>query len=281
MLKLLALLIPAFLLIGWLSYRPTPDQEHETSAQSEPRSSILLPEISFSTIEEARTSSLPTYRSALLDLLLQIDPLAAEDLAQEILSTPTTPAEWAVSLRNLARTKNDLPFLKTKTLELLHNPTWQAEPNAAYLEAFDLLLHTEATDATPLLSALIQKDDRKDLRHAAFLTLDRLATQNAADIMTRLSSDSSLEKTYPAMIAQQMARADLRNKEQAVQLKRWIMDPSRPQAQIDAFLAAFPNANQMFSPRLVTKQQNYKAMPMNVARAQREMVQKWIAERPR
>lgn len=45
-------------------------------------------------------------------------------------------------------------FLKTKARELLGDPRWQREQSAGWLEAFDVVVHTHATDLTPELSKL-------------------------------------------------------------------------------------------------------------------------------
>jgi hypothetical protein len=200
-------------------------------------------------------SSHPTLRVALLDILAAIDPAAAATLGRELLESPTTPDEWALALRNVARTDsspatNDL--LRQKTEQLITHPDWQEKPTTGYYEAFDLLVHTRSTQSTPLLSSIIRTPDRKDLRHAAFLTLDRLTQVETTQMLGLLANDEALNEVYPEMVAQQMARADRNNPHQEALVQAWLNDPNRSEQQQRAFHSIYPNANRTVSGNLVT-----------------------------
>jgi hypothetical protein len=200
----------------------------------------------------------PTLRVFLLDLLLEIDPAAAARISREILSKATTADEWAISLRNVARGEKgsaNNEFLRSKAEELITNPEWQADPSVGYLNAFDVLVYTEATDSSPLLSGMIQNKDRRDLAHASFLTLDRLVQRAPVDMLTRLQSDSALQKSRPEMTAQQFARADLRDQKQQELVKRWLLDPTRTPTELRNFAGVYPNNNQMISQNLLTSEE--------------------------
>lgn len=200
----------------------------------------------------------PTLRVFLLDLLLEIDPATAARIGREILAKSTTPDEWALALRNVARGEGDganSDFLRTKAEELIANPEWRLKPSVGYLNAFDVLVHTHATASSPLLSGLIQDKDRRDLAHAAFLTLDRLVQREPVAMLERLQADRALQASRPEMTAQQFARADLRDERQRELVKTWLLDPSRTPLELKNFAGTFPNNNKMISNNLLTTEE--------------------------
>ncbi len=212
--------------------------------------------LSFGIAKDGMLSEWPTFRTFLLDTLLAVDPAAAAEFGRAILDQPTTADEWALALRNVARgdATADPDFLRAKTEALIMNPVWQADPSIGYLNAFDVLVHVQATASTPLLSGLIQKKDRKDLAHAGFLTLDRLVQSQPVDVLTRLSADTTLHQSRPEMVAQQFARADLRDPSQQSLVKNWLLDPARTDAELRSFAGVYPNNNQFVSNNLLTAQ---------------------------
>ena len=143
-------------------------------------------------------------------------------------------------------------FLQRKTEELIANPAWQADPSIGYLNAFDVLVHIEATGSAPLLSDLVQRKDRKDLAHAGFLTLDRLVQRQPTDLLGRLAADRALQESRPEMVAQQFARADVRDSEQREILKAWLLDPARTSVELRSFAGVYPNNNRFVSNNLLT-----------------------------
>jgi len=197
----------------------------------------------------------PTFRTFLLDALLGIDPAAAARISRDILAKPTTADEWALALRNLGRTGTGPEtdsFLRERTAALIANPEWQTQPSVGYLNAFDVLVHTRATDSTPLLSGLIQNKARKDLAHAAFLTLDRLVQREPVAELTQLAADRALQASRPEMTAQQFARADLRDPAQLALVKSWLLDPARTPTELRSFAGVYPNNNRFVSHNLLT-----------------------------
>jgi hypothetical protein len=200
-------------------------------------------------------SGWPTLRTFLLDVLLAIDPAAAAELSRGILSNPTTADEWALALRNLGRSGKSpetTALLIEKTSALIANPAWQANPSVGYLNAFDVLVHTNATASTPLLSGLIQQKNRRDLAHAGFLTLDRLVQRSPAAVLPQLAADPALHQSRPEMTAQQFARADLRDEMQRGIIKSWLLDPARTATELRSFAAVYPNNNRFISNNLLT-----------------------------
>lgn len=197
----------------------------------------------------------PTLRVFLLDLLQGIDPAAAARISREVLDSPTSADEWALALRNVANGEASpevAGFLRAKTEELIRNPEWQEKPSVGYLNAFDVLVHTGATESAPLLSGIVQRKDRRDLAHAGFLTLDRLTQREPVDMLTRLKADTTLHASRPEMVAQQFARADLRVEAQREVVKGWLLDPARTALELRTFAETYPNNNQMVSNNLLT-----------------------------
>jgi len=211
--------------------------------------------LSFEIAAGGTLSEWPTFRTFLLDALLAIDPEVAAALGRTILTTPTSADEWALALRNVGRVETTAEanaYLRERTEALIANPDWQTDPSIGYLNAFDVLVHTNATASTPLLSSLIQQKDRRDLAHAGFLTLDRLVQRNPADELTRLAADTALQASRPEMTAQQFARADLRDETQREIVKSWLLDPARTATELRSFAAVYPNNNRFISNNLLT-----------------------------
>ena len=197
----------------------------------------------------------PTLRTFLVDALLAIDAQAAARISRGILSKPGNADEWALALRNLGRVETAAEtreLLIERTQALINNPEWQADPSVGYLNAFDTLVHTDATESIPLLSGLIQKKDRKDLAHAGFLTLDRIVQRNPVDALQRLTANRTLSASRPEMVAQQFARADLRDNSQREIVRKWLLDPSRTPTELQSFAGVYPNNNQFVSHNLLS-----------------------------
>lgn len=229
-------------------------------------------------------ASAPSLRVALLDWLGRLDPEGAVEMAEVILSTSRDPDEWAVCLRNKALHDSGTEtreFLENKTVELITRPEWRDKPTVGYLEAFDVLVHTRATSAVPLLSDLVaqQEPQARAVAHAAFLTLDRLALVAPAETLGRLADDQDLSRERPKMLAQVMARADLRDPAQLAELESYLLDASRSTAELDAFAAIFPNSNFMISDNLLTRSLVLSGAEMDARdRAALAVMDRWIDE---
>lgn len=209
----------------------------------------------FEIAADGSLTTAPTFRCFLLDLLPTIDASAAAVIGREILAQATTADEWALALRNLARGEPLDPnadFLQRKTEELIANPEWQAKPTIGYLNSFDVLVHTEAVGSAPLLSELIRRKDRKELAHAGFLTLDRLVLRRPVELLTHLANDQALRESRPEAVAQQFARADVREPEQRRILKAWLLNPARTPNELRSFASVYPNNNRFVSSNLLT-----------------------------
>jgi hypothetical protein len=213
--------------------------------------------LSFEINPDGSLSEWPTFRTFLLDALLKIDPVAAASIGRDILAQPSSADEWALALRNVARGEpldQCSDFLREKTEELISNPQWQLYPSIGYLNAFDVLVHIESTSSTTLLSGLIANKDRRDLAHAGFLTLDRLVQRKPVEELSLLANDRPLQQSRPEMVAQQFARADVRDPAQRELMKSWLLDPSRTPDELRSFAGIYPNNNRFVSNNLLTRE---------------------------
>lgn len=213
----------------------------------------------FEIANDGSLTTCPTFRCFLLDILPAIDAAAAASISRETLGTSTTADEWALALRNVARDgplDQNAGFLRRKTEELIANPAWQAKPSIGYLNSFDVLVHVEAVESAPLLSELVRRKDRRDLAHAGFLTLDRLVLRRPVEMLTHLANDRELRESRPEAVAQQFARADVREPEQREILKAWLLDPARTPVELRSFAGIYPNNNRFVSNNLLSVESN-------------------------
>jgi hypothetical protein len=194
-------------------------------------------------------------RVFLLDFLGLVDRPAAGVLAREILSTPTQPDEWAVSLRNVAwadPSPGGQEFLRTKTREMLGHAAWREKPSAGFLEAFDAVVHTRDFAFTPQLAEMVRDREKRALGHAAYLTMDRLAIADAASALEPLLAQPELMEGREKTRANFLARADVRDQRQRELVERYLLDPRRSADELATFAGLFPNANYMISKNLLT-----------------------------
>jgi hypothetical protein len=197
----------------------------------------------------------PTLRTWLLDQLSAVDPAAAAAYARDILNTSTSPDEWAIALRNLARgdtSSEARALLESKTSELLRNEAWQREASVGYLEAFDTAFHLGGETLLPPLTELVSKKDNQAVAHAAFLTLDRLVINQPAQTLAVLNEHPEWMAGREETRANYFARADVGDAAQRQLVEAYLLDAARGPAELQAFAGVYPNANFMISHNLLT-----------------------------
>lgn len=231
---------------------------------------------------DGNLSAWPSYCTYLLDLLHLVDPGTAADLSRKLVESSQSPDEWAVALRNVAVADNDdetREWLRAKSAALLRNTEWRSDPSAGYLNAFDVMVHTEYTALTPELLALSDDPDKRAVRHASFLVVDRL-TQRRPDVVLPLLADSA--NRYPnsgRMISNLMARADLREDIQRESVERYLLDSRRTKEELDGFASVFPNANFLVSNNLLTPVDGLDGIELAERdRAALKVVESWLSE---
>ncbi|MGB6222506.1 hypothetical protein [Haloferula sp.] len=241
--------------------------------------------MSFAIGEGGKLDQPTSLRVALIDWLGQLDKQRAGEVAEQILSEPTHPDEWALCLRNYAWAHPDLEessdYLIGKWEQMIGVESWMKEPSVGFLEAFDVVVHARAVELTPRLAEMLAdpSGNAGAVRHAAFLTMDRLVVASPAEMIAALDESAELLDGSDAMHAQMVARADLSEPEQRQQVEEFLLDPERSVEQLDVFAQIFPNANYMVSSNLLTT----TIIPDGAERRRRDQaalsqVERWLAD---
>lgn len=208
--------------------------------------------------DKGRLSQPPSLRVALLDWWGQIDSTAAAEMAEQIFQDFTNPDEYAISLRNYAWAHPRAAhhsYLSERTLGLITNPEWMQKPTAGLLEAFDVFVYARAVEAGDVLIDLAADEGGtgRAAAYAAFLSLDRLFQQQPKELFAVLDQGGRLGGTTGAMVAQIVARSDVRQPEVRRKLERYLLSPERTPTELEAFAQVFPNRNYMLSDNLLTE----------------------------
>ena len=238
--------------------------------------------LSFKPGKNGSLAEAPTLRTFLLDELARLDPAAAATVAREILNTSTSPDEWAVALRNLARGDTGADarmLLASKMGELLRNQAWQRDTAAGYLEAFDTAVFLGGTELLSPLADLLRQKDNPALAHAAFLALDRLAFNEPAQVLAALEKNPEWLQGREETRADYFARADVSNAAQRGIVENYLLDAVRSPAELQAFAGVFPNANFMVSQNLLTESKTLDhATIVSRDAASLKVVNAWLAD---
>jgi hypothetical protein len=224
-------------------------------------------------------SGWPSWRVFLLDLLFLTDPEAAATVSRDLLQTSKSPDEWAVLMRNLARVGKDDALLKTKSAELLRNRDWQKEPSAGYLEAFDVIVHTRNTALAPDLLSNCDLREQKAVRHASFLTLDRLILAAPDKVLPELAAAASNHPQSALMLSNMIARADVRDAMQRQAVETYLLDTRRTAEELRGFASVFPNANIAVSSNLLTQSPTVQGADLaDRDRASYALLSSWLTD---
>lgn len=227
-------------------------------------------------------TSWPSYRTYLLDLLHLVDPAAAAAKSRELVDAGGTADEWAVALRNVAKADEagtSIEWIREKTAELLRNETWRSDPSAGYLNAFDVIVHTENTELAPELLTLCNTPDQRAVRHASFLVVDRLTQRRPEAMLPLLVDSASRLKESGPMLSNLIARGDLRDEKQREAVERYLLDENRSANDLEGFASVFPNANFHVSNNLLTDVDGIDGIELAERdRAALETVRIWLEE---
>jgi len=206
----------------------------------------------------------PTWRVYLLDLLGTIDPKSAAEYARrQIFAAPSSPDEWAVSLRNIllswpsryetaAREEIGL-----RLREMLQRDEWRASPSRGMMESLDFLAHTpRPAELVPLLQKWLVENTATRPELAVQIALERTVTTRPRELLTALGENASLlggSRDQRALRASLMARADLGDAVQASAVQKYLhsLDPSSEEAIV--FFRCFPERRFAVSPGLASQ----------------------------
>ena len=198
----------------------------------------------------------PALRVFLLDTLFIIDPAAAAEFSRQILQTSTSPDKWALAPRNVGAespSAEDVGLMQAMSVEMLYNEAWRKEASTGYLQAFDNLVHSGIISLSPRLIRFAGDTSNKPVRHAAFLTLDRLTLAQPVTMLEKLVPSAAAQPETALRVSNMVARADVRDPAQRWLVEEYLLDDKHTAAEIQALICGFPNANQFIPANLLTK----------------------------
>jgi hypothetical protein len=203
----------------------------------------------------------PSLRTALLDLLGQLDPITAVECTTLIFENSRISDEWALALRNLGwqnQTGVHSEMMRARFHEMLHREEWITQPGEGFLQAFDVAVHLGGiTEIHEMISLVLPVDSenrpvKTGLTHAAYLALDRLTVKNPQQTLQVLAGDPGLLAWAPEHRASLLARADVSNPEQRALLKSCLATLADRPRELETFTSLFPNRNGSLSHNLIT-----------------------------
>ena len=221
----------------------------------------------------------PTLRTALLDWLGQLNPVAAAQNAPLTFESRVSAEEYVMALRNFARGYPERrDELRDYFNRLLSHTPWANPPSAGYLESFDVVPHLADPSFIPPLSALLAPTAQTSVRHAALVAMDRLVLTNPAGALEELLQTKAFD-AQPLLRASFIARADIRDAIQRQIVESYLLSPFLSDRELDKFVLLFPNANRFLSFNLLTESGG--SSPTELARldaAALELVRAWRSE---
>jgi hypothetical protein len=203
----------------------------------------------------------PSLRTALLDLLAQVDPFASVDYAETIFESSTVADEWALAMRNLGWQNQDgmhSEELRSRLTEMLDSSAWLGQPSGGFLEAFDIAVHLGGVEEFRSMASVVKLEYENGVAlengttHAAYLALDRLASAAPAKFVAALTDDPALLAWAPEHRASLVARADVSEPGQRLALERYLETLAERPDELETFTSLFPNRNTMLGRALVT-----------------------------
>jgi hypothetical protein len=200
----------------------------------------------------------PTLRTALLDLLLTVDPLAALEVARAIMDDAKSPDEYALALRNLAA--NDLEGdlkteLRSRLERMIETRDWSANPSAGFLEALDaavVLADKPMFDAMARLLREAAAAGDSSLTRAGLMALDRMVLRDPSLLVKSFAAGPALPDLPPDQRASLMSRLDVTDPAQRELFTRYLSAPNHGPTELEYFAALFPNGNSLHGNWLIS-----------------------------
>jgi hypothetical protein len=181
----------------------------------------------------------PTLRVLLMDILGLLARGAKREeaavLARSIMSSKSSPDEWAICMRNLAWTDPESgAYLNMKFKEMLQFPSWINNPQPALLECFDFPVYTKDARWSSDLSGYLNSEN-EFLKKAATLALNRLTEAASDGVMSYLNLNPELLAENPPVRASLFAKADLANPAQLRLIEAYLHRDDVEPAEKEAF----------------------------------------------
>jgi hypothetical protein len=209
----------------------------------------------FSPDKDGFLKSYPTFRTALLDLLEQLDPVQAVEVGKVLLNTSENADEWALSLRTLARhavSMDDRAFLQSKVQTLLHKDAWLDEPSFSYLHAFDAAVADGQSMTIERLGELMSAPPNRAVGHAAIISLDRFFQQHAFVSANYVVEHPEFLATATGFRASLMARVNPVEQAETATAEMYLAAEEFTVEEKRTFFESYPNFNSTYSYNLIT-----------------------------
>lgn len=230
----------------------------------------------------------PSLRTALLDLLGQLDPGAAVSYAQVIFNNSQIADEWALALRNLGWQNSEGAYaeeMRRRLTQMLDHQDWLAHPTNGFFEAFDVAVHLGTSAEFSAMASVLRLVDENGIAvengstHAAYLALDRMTVRNPQETLRLLTENPDLLAWAPEHRASLLARADLRDPAQLRLVETYLSTLAGRPEELATFTAMFPNRNGSLGNALVTttpSEPTFRDL-MDGDRAALDILNGWIA----
>ncbi len=197
-----------------------------------------------------------TLRAFLMDILAQIDPQAAAMIAEDVFQRMTSPEEYALGLRAVARAQSrgeqTQAYVGRRAKQMLTYEPWVSKPSAGLAEAFDAVVYARDLNAIPILASHAAPAAGRALNHPAFMAMDRLVIQQPESALERMLEHPEVLDERPLTRASFFARADPNDPQQLALAEQYLASNlSGREAQ--HFIGLFPNLNFMLSNNLLTE----------------------------
>jgi len=235
---------------------------------------------------EGVMASVPTLRTALLDLLPSLDPEVALENARSIIARRGSPDEYALALRNIAW--NDLQGDLREELaasfdQMLSMETWRARPSDGFLEAFDIAVELADPARFEAIASVTREaiaSENQPLSRAAFITLDRMTLRNPDLLADTLHREPDWMSFAPRQRASLVSRLDITRPGDSDAFLNYLNNPNLSDDELTYFGKLFPNGNYLTGHRLVTSEENSLTIEQR-QRMDREILQKLETLAPR
>jgi hypothetical protein len=223
----------------------------------------------FKVNHEHRLVAYPDLRTAALDWLGQLDPVAAAAYAEKIFELNNSTSDYAIALRNFAWGNPRAPgALLDYFARLATDARWSKSPDVAYLEAFDVPVHLNTADTVKVLAPFTLAENPPATRHAAAIALNRIATRNTGAIIASVNAlpAEGIRSDYRADI---MARADMRDELEKAEILSYLRRTDLSTEELDRFATQYPNLSGFVVPGLLTdpEQVRIRELPLIASEA--------------
>lgn len=230
----------------------------------------------------------PTLRTALLDLLVTLDPSLALEMARSIMDQTSSPDEYAIALRNLAW--NDLdgdlqPELAERFQRLIDRDEWRNSPSAGFLEAFDAAVQL---GSPPQFSSLLEmaaegtEKANSSLTRASMMSLDRMTLRNPELLTRQFTADPALSGIEPKLRASLLSRLDLADPTQREIFANYLTATPHGEGELEYFGQLFPNGNYLHGHWMITTPESTPSIAERSAEDRKVLAQldELAAEKP-